>query len=259
MIARTSGFVPPSEIPTDDHESHAAAAKVQAGIRGRNARKALQQPDTEVVTPPPEEPEPEVVAPPEEEPVAVPAAPPGAPPEGYRPPAGWVSKDEVQTLVVQRLGELGFDLKKLEKEKKVGAFKRRSFAEKLRRESLVPIEDQLLAILTKHKVRVSKLIADWDMDGNNQISKKEFHQALQFMGCDDITRDESDSIFKMFDEDGTGSIDYLELERLLAKFSKLGEHAATPHAERWHAHECLAFDASPPSCPGCVLDVCAPL
>ena len=149
----------------------------------------------------------------------------------FVPPEGWVSLDEVTAMVVKRLDELGQSLDQLEQEKKVGKHKRRAFAEKLRRDSAVPIQDQLLAILTKHKVRVSKVINDWDIDGNRHISRKEFKQVLMFMGCEDITREESNEIFSMFDEDGAGSIDFQELERKLDEYhGERGEQ--TPQCER---------------------------
>ena len=96
------------------------------------------------------------------------------------------------------------------------------FAEAIHRYSDVPIQDQLLAILTKHKVRVSKVINDWDIDGNRHISRKEFKQVLMFMGCEDITREESNEIFSMFDEDGAGAVDFMELERKLHSFDGRG-------------------------------------
>ena len=141
----------------------------------------------------------------------------------YVPPSGYVSKNEVEALVAQRVAEVGHDLEKLEQERKVGKHQRRAFAEKLRRDSAVPIQDQLLAILTKHRVRVSKIIDDWDIDGNRHISRKEFKQVLMFMGCEDITREESNEIFSMFDEDGAGAVDYFELERKLKGFDDRGE------------------------------------
>ena len=149
----------------------------------------------------------------------------------FVPPEGWVSLDEVTAMVVKRLDELGQSLYQLEQEKKVGKHKRRAFAEKLRRDSAVPIQDQLLAILTKHKVRVSKVIDDWDIDGNRHISRKEFKQVLMFMGCEDITREESNEIFSMFDEDGAGSIDFQELERKLEESYDRGKstlHTSPP-------------------------------
>ena len=146
--------------------------------------------------------------------------------ENYVPPAGWVSTEEITAMVVRRLESRGLSLDQLEQEKKVGKHKRRAFAEKLRRDSAVPIQDQLLAILTKHKVRVSKVIDDWDIDGNRHISRKEFKQVLMFMGCEDITREESNEIFSMFDEDGAGAVDFMELERKLTDYHDRGEQTA---------------------------------
>ena len=140
----------------------------------------------------------------------------------YVPPSGYVSQNEAEVIVARRVEEAGLDLEKLERDRKVGKHKRRAFAEKLRRDSAVPIQDQLLAILTKHKVRVSKVIDDWDIDGNRHISRKEFKQVLMFMGCEDITREESNEIFSMFDEDGAGAVDFMELERKLHSFDGRG-------------------------------------
>ena len=153
------------------------------------------------------------------------------------------------------------------------------FAESVQRYSEVPITDQLLAILTKHKVRsrsllhalqrarsppctrsarpattacvlaraarkpctsrpasrlqvrMLDLVSEWDDDGNRQITRKEFHKMANFLARERITREESVTLFKTFDEDGAGSIDFGELERLLDTYSELGErpHCHVPH------------------------------
>ena len=100
----------------------------------------------------------------------------------------------------------------------------------------MPIGDQLLTILTKARARVLDLINEWDTDGNRHIDQYEFHKVVQFMGgSEDITRDESYKIFRVFDEDGMGTIDYGELERLLQHFAERSE-PASPSARARATH-----------------------
>ena len=106
---------------------------------------------------------------------------------------------------------------------------RPDFKEKLHKYSEVPIGDQLLAILSKHKVRVMDLINQWDTDGNRQVSKKEFHKAVMFMAeSDEVNRADSSVIFKQFDADGQGTISFNELEKTIETFAERGEPRAPP-------------------------------
>ena len=96
--------------------------------------------------------------------------------------------------------------------------------------------------------RVLDLINEWDEDGSRSLSRKEFHKVVMFMGKEHLTRGETAKIFKSFDEDGTGSIDFGELERLIAKFSLAtrGEWSAhNSHASQSGSHVCTQ---STPAC-----------
>ena len=67
------------------------------------------------------------------------------------------------------------------------------------------------------------LIKEWDDDGNRQLAKKEFHKVVMFMGRGEIKKEESADVFKLFDEDGAGSISFQELESALDTFQYRGE------------------------------------
>ena len=70
-----------------------------------------------------------------------------------------------------------------------------------------------------------ELIKEWDVDGNRQVSKREFHHVAQFMARGDMTKHESAEIFKMFDEDGAGTLSFFEIERVIKSFADHGERA----------------------------------
>ena len=53
---------------------------------------------------------------------------------------------------------------------------------------------------------VLDVMKEWDADGNRQLTKKEFHKVVMFMGRGEIKKEESGDMFKMFDEDGAGTI-----------------------------------------------------
>jgi len=67
-------------------------------------------------------------------------------------------------------------------------------------------------------VRVMDLFRDWDENGDGYISKVEFFQALVALGYD-ITRQEASEVFDSFDNDGSGKIDFREMNKLLRRRS----------------------------------------
>lgn len=67
-----------------------------------------------------------------------------------------------------------------------------------------------------HLGKISSLFAQWDLDGNGQISKKEVKRALaaQCIPVDDIALT---MLFRKLDTDGSGEIDFHELNKLLRR------------------------------------------
>ena len=53
---------------------------------------------------------------------------------------------------------------------------------------------------------LADVIREWDKNGDGQISKKEFRQAVVALGFE-VPRAEVDALFEMFDKDGSNSID----------------------------------------------------
>lgn len=69
-----------------------------------------------------------------------------------------------------------------------------------------PPAEVLKTILAAHFGRVIELFRDWDDDGNNMVSRKEFRQALIALGLK-VERADADALFAQFDEDGSGEVD----------------------------------------------------
>ena len=58
------------------------------------------------------------------------------------------------------------------------------------------------------------LWAEWDDDLNGKVDTKEFYRALTLLGLKP-SRAESDELFKRFDTDGSGTIEFEELKKAL--------------------------------------------
>jgi Ca2+-binding EF-hand superfamily protein len=75
-------------------------------------------------------------------------------------------------------------------------------------------------LLEKHlstsKARVKDIFALWDQDGNGLIDKGEFYLALMALGID-CRREVADKIFLSCDADGSGELDYNELNAALRR------------------------------------------
>lgn len=61
---------------------------------------------------------------------------------------------------------------------------------------------------------VVEIFRQWDDDDNGTISREEFRKALPLLGIV-VEREEASALFDMLDEDGSGSIDYTELDHRL--------------------------------------------
>ena len=91
-----------------------------------------------------------------------------------------------------------------------------STAVKLDRSSGVPIPEQLRTILSANAVRVIDLFRQWDDDESGVIDFDEFAGAMHYLGFS-VSRAELQELFSAFDPDGSGSIEYRELNTLLRK------------------------------------------
>ena len=77
-----------------------------------------------------------------------------------------------------------------------------------------PLAEQLREALTKHAIRVLDLFRDWDEDGNGEVSKKEFRNAMPKLGLD-LPKKVIDEVFESYDLDGSGVMEFEELKKML--------------------------------------------
>ena len=89
----------------------------------------------------------------------------------------------------------------------------------LNQPELDPIE-RLRSSLAKDRGRVLDLFRRWDCDGNGEIDKREFLQALRALGYAQPAST-LDAMFDAFDNDGNGTIDYGELHTALRQKAML--------------------------------------
>jgi hypothetical protein len=95
-------------------------------------------------------------------------------------------------------------------------------------ESDVPVSVQLREALRQNSSRVIDLFRDWDGDESGTVSLKEFRRAMKELGLD-APLDVVDGVFASFDPDGSGSLEYTELKKLLSKGGG-APHRSIPHA-----------------------------
>ena len=62
--------------------------------------------------------------------------------------------------------------------------------------------------------QVMDLFREWDVDGDGEVSKKEFHRAMPALGLD-VPKKEVEALFDSWDKDGGGSLGYKELTKIL--------------------------------------------
>ena len=72
----------------------------------------------------------------------------------------------------------------------------------------------LVATLTMNQGRVMDLFRKWDEDGDGQVSRAEFVRAMAALKIE-VTDDEVDAVWRIFDRDGSGSVDFREVQREL--------------------------------------------
>ena len=78
--------------------------------------------------------------------------------------------------------------------------------------------------LRRSSVNLINMFQRWDEDSNGVIDRVEFRRAVRALGFDAVDFPDSaiDAVFDEFDEDGSGSLDYMELAQELAKVEKGG-------------------------------------
>lgn len=79
-----------------------------------------------------------------------------------------------------------------------------------------PITEQIAAALRANAGKVMDLFREWDVDGDGQVSKKEFHRAMPALGLE-VPKKEVDTLFDSWDKDGGGTLGYAELRKILAQ------------------------------------------
>ena len=89
----------------------------------------------------------------------------------------------------------------------------------------------LAQLLTKQSGSISRLMAQWDTDHNGAISRSEWHtRAMPAIGLDGDDPEmtalrASNMIFDAFDTNGSGQIEFIELQALLTKINEQGIRA----------------------------------
>ena len=89
-------------------------------------------------------------------------------------------------------------------------------AVKLDRSSGRPVSELLREALSEHSVRVMDLFRDWDENGDGLIQRDEFVRSMAPLGIE-VSKQEAIELFDQFDPDGSGEIDFKELNHLLRR------------------------------------------
>ena len=76
------------------------------------------------------------------------------------------------------------------------------------------IPRKLAGLLTKNMSRVIDLFREWDQDQDGQVTKKEFVKGLASLKMS-VDAADIDALFAHFDPDGSGTLDYKELQTVL--------------------------------------------
>ena len=75
--------------------------------------------------------------------------------------------------------------------------------------------EQLIATLDENRVSVIDLFRSWDTDASGSVTKKEFRKGIASALKVEPTLEELAALFSFLDPDGSGSIDYRELDAKL--------------------------------------------
>jgi len=98
-------------------------------------------------------------------------------------------------------------------------------------ESDKSVAEQLKEALIKSAGKVLDLFREWDVDGDGQVTKKEFRKAMPMLGLD-VPRKDIDELFDSWDPDKSGSISYEELKKLFTKAPAPKPAKGSPAAQR---------------------------
>jgi len=98
-------------------------------------------------------------------------------------------------------------------------------------ESDKSVAEQLKEALIKSAGKVLDLFREWDVDGDGQVTKKEFRKAMPMLGLD-VPRKDIDELFDSWDPDKSGSISYEELKKLFTKAPAPKPAKGSPAAKR---------------------------
>ena len=90
-----------------------------------------------------------------------------------------------------------------------------------------PISEQLAKALRENATRVLDLFRSWDTNGDGQVSRAEFHEAMPKLGLD-VEKKVIDDLFTEWDKDGGGEIGYPELKKILQESKMKMAKQATP-------------------------------
>lgn len=77
-----------------------------------------------------------------------------------------------------------------------------------------PVKDQIAHHIRKNSVRVMDLFREWDTDGDGEVTRKEFHNAMHLLGLE-VPKKDVDALFSEWDTDGGGAINFRELQKIL--------------------------------------------
>lgn len=80
--------------------------------------------------------------------------------------------------------------------------------------TVMGVSEQLRRKIKESWGSVSRLLREWDADGDGEISKVEFVKGMAAMGIN-LSSYEVDEVFSVYDRDGGGTIDFAELHRFL--------------------------------------------
>ena len=73
---------------------------------------------------------------------------------------------------------------------------------------------------TGRKLRTSEWFKEWDVDSSGELTQDEFFEAVFSLGIVHVSESDLERTFSYFDPDGSGFIDYKELDRGLLRLPK---------------------------------------
>ena len=86
---------------------------------------------------------------------------------------------------------------------------------------------KLREVLRQNVSGLTSLLSSWDEDEDGDVDKKDFWQALRSLKLG-FTKEQADSLFDSLDVDGSGSLEYEELEELLEEEEEEEDEDADP-------------------------------